>query len=207
MFVSNASGAAQSNDLSVAFDLPTLVTRDLEHPRSRDAAMLTDNDLQRMDDLSHCLHPDHGIALSVTLEAYEPVSLIRRIIIWRVKRRLALQLEARFQSANIFQSDHHSLLTRPPTEHERGLVQHSLAMVAPWGAPHIPSPTPDKSILETYFDWPSAQSDWDRIHALMDPTCVGLPQLIREYNHHFPQGSDMRLDDPDRKLQIPCFTL
>lgn len=79
MFVSNASGAAQNNGLSVAFDLPTLVTRDLEHPRSRDAAMLTDNDLQRMDDLSHCLHPDHGIALSVTLEAYERVSLIRRI--------------------------------------------------------------------------------------------------------------------------------
>jgi hypothetical protein len=127
--------------------------------------------------------------------------------IWRVKRRLALQLEARFQSANIFQSDQHTLLTRPPTEHERGLVQHSLAMFAPWGAPHIPSPTPDKSILETYFDWPSAQSDWDRIHALIDPTCVGLPQLMREYNHHFPQGSDMRHDDPDRKLQIPCFNL
>jgi hypothetical protein len=305
MFGSNASGAAQTNGLSVAFDLPTLVMRGLDHPRSGDAAMLTDNDLQRMYDRSHCLHPHHGIALSVTLEACERASLIRRVQarragfyrrrlpeaclpqycvylasdarerdqerprsckkpryeptsddslvryikalvwwtmdrnachvavalgcflhgyrsaeiaslapdffnqhnIWRVKRRLALQLEARFQSANIFQSDHHTLLTRPPTEHERGLVQHSLAMFAPWGAPHIPSPTPDKSILETYFDWPSAQSDWDRVHALIDPTCVGLPQLIREYNHHFPQGSDMRLEDLDRKLQIPCFNL
>jgi len=79
MFGSNASGAAQTNGLSVAFDLPTLVTRDLDHLRSGDAAMLTDNDLQRLYDLSHCLHPDHGIALSVTLEAYERVSLILRI--------------------------------------------------------------------------------------------------------------------------------
>jgi hypothetical protein len=79
MFVSNAAGAAQNNGLSVAFDLSTLVTRDLDYPRSGDAAMLTDNDLQRMYDLSHCLHPNHGIALSVTLEACERVSLIRRI--------------------------------------------------------------------------------------------------------------------------------
>jgi hypothetical protein len=28
MFVSNVSGAAQNNGLSMAFDLPTLVTRD-----------------------------------------------------------------------------------------------------------------------------------------------------------------------------------
>ena len=91
MFFSNASGAAQNNGLSVAFDLPSLVTRDLDHLRSGDAAMLTDNDLQRMYDLSHCLHPDHGIALSVTLEACERVSLIRRIQARRVgyyRRRL-----------------------------------------------------------------------------------------------------------------------
>jgi hypothetical protein len=91
MFVSNAAGAAQNNGLSVAFDLSTLVTCDLDHPRSGDAAMLTDNDLQRMYDLSHCLHPNHGIALSVTLEACERVSLIRSIQARRVgyyRRRL-----------------------------------------------------------------------------------------------------------------------
>jgi hypothetical protein len=41
--------------------------------------MLTDHDLQQMYDLAHCLHPDKGIALSVTLEACERIALIRRI--------------------------------------------------------------------------------------------------------------------------------
>jgi hypothetical protein len=41
--------------------------------------MPTDNDLERMYDLSHCLHSDRGTALSVTLKACERVSLIRRI--------------------------------------------------------------------------------------------------------------------------------
>jgi hypothetical protein len=46
MFVLKGSDAAQNNGLSVAVDLPTLVTRDLDHPRSGDDTMLTDNDLQ-----------------------------------------------------------------------------------------------------------------------------------------------------------------
>jgi hypothetical protein len=79
MFVSYVPSAAQNNGLSEAFDLPTLPTRDPDPQRARGAAMLTDNDLQRMYDLSHCLHSDHGTALSVTLEAYERISLIRRI--------------------------------------------------------------------------------------------------------------------------------
>jgi hypothetical protein len=78
-------------------------------------------------------------------------------------------------------------------------------LTTPWGAPHTPPPAPDGSILETYFDGASAQSDWERIHALIDPTCAGLPLFIREDNDYFPQGSDMRLDGPDRKLQIPRF--
>jgi hypothetical protein len=49
------------------------------------------------------------------------------------------------------------------------------------------------------------RSDWDRIHALVDPGCAGLPRLIRKYNACFPNGSTARLEDPDRTLAIPCF--
>jgi hypothetical protein len=79
MVVSNVWGAAQNNGPSLACDLPLLLTRHPDHVKSGDAAMLTDNDLQRMYELSYCLHPDHGIALSVTLEACERISLIRRM--------------------------------------------------------------------------------------------------------------------------------
>jgi hypothetical protein len=66
-------------------------------------------------------------------------------------------------------------------------------------------PTADPSILETHFDWASVYSDWDRIHALIDPICAGLPRLIREYNQQFPLVSASRLKDPDHTLEIPCF--
>src|SRR5919109_3433442 len=44
-----------------------------------DAAMLTDDVLQRMYDLAHCLHPDNGVALSVTLEACDRIAILRRM--------------------------------------------------------------------------------------------------------------------------------
>ena len=49
------------------------------------------------------------------------------------------------------------------------------------------------------------RSDWERIHALIDPACAGLPRLIREYNQSFPGESRARLEDPDHALAIPCF--
>jgi hypothetical protein len=85
------------------------------------------------------------------------------------------------------------------------VVQQALAMFTPWGFAHLPAPAPDRSLLETHFDGTSARSEWDRIHVLIDPACGGLPRLIREYNEHFPTGSDARLADPDQTLQIPCF--
>jgi hypothetical protein len=268
-----------------------------------EAAMLADDVLQQMYDLAYCLHPDRGVALAVTLEASERVTLLRRLqerraghykfrlpeaclpqycvflasdareraqecpspdkdpqyrptpddylvryikaLVWwtmdrnachvavalgcflygyppgdiadlapevfnahnirRVKRRLALRLHARFQCANLFLGDHHTLRTRPPTEHERRLVHHALAMFTPWGSSHVHTPAPDRSILETHFDGASPCSDWDRIHALIDPTCGGLPRLIREYNQQFPLVSASRRQDPDHTLEIPCF--
>lgn len=265
--------------------------------------MLTDHDLQKMYDLAHCLHPDNGTALCVTLDASERLTLLQRLqdrrtghyrlrlpdlclrqycvylasdarerdqehprpdqdpryqptpddwlvryikcLVWwtmdrnpchvavalgcflhgyqpgdiarlapeffnphnirRVKRRLAHQLQARFQGVHLFVGEHHTLRTRPPTTHERRLVHHALAMFTPWESPDVPPEDSDISILETYFGWASARSDWERIHALIDPVSAGLPRLIREYNHHFPRGSDVRLEDPDQMLTIPCF--
>jgi hypothetical protein len=263
--------------------------------------MLADDILQRMYDLAHCLHPDNGIALAVTLDACERLVLIRRLqdrrtghyrirlpeaclpqycvylasdareraqecprpgskpryhpspdawlvryikaLIWwtmdrnachvavalgcflygyqpgeiaslapevfnyhNVRRvKAARQIHARFQSANIMTGEPYTLCTRPPTEHERQLIHQSLALFTPWGAPHLSAPVSDRSILESHFDGAGGRSDWDRIHALIDPACAGLPRLIREYNENFPRGSTARLTDPDRTLAIPCF--
>jgi hypothetical protein len=78
-----------------------------------------------------------------------------------------------------------------------------------WGAAQslLPPPAPDRSILETLLDGASARSDLDRIHALIGPACVGLPQLIREYNVSFSRESDACLEDPDDTLEIPCCNL
>ena len=266
--------------------------------------MLADPDLQQMYELAYYLHPDHGIALSVTLDACERLALLQRIQdrragryrltlpepclpqycvylasdvwerdqerlrpgkepryrptpddylvryvkaliwwtmdrnachiamalgcflhayqpdditnlapehfnqynIWSIKRRLAQQLQSRFRSANLFMGDQTTLRTRPPTEHERRLVHQSLAMLTPWGSPHVLPHAPTTSILETYFAGASRRSDWDRIHALIDPTCAGLSRLIHEYNESLPRGSQARLEDPDDNLVIPCFT-
>jgi hypothetical protein len=265
--------------------------------------MLTDDVLEKRYTLAHCLHPDAGVALSVTLEACDRITLLRRIqdrhtgqyrhrlpeaclpqycvylashareraqecprpgkdpryrptpddylvryikaLIWwtmdrnachvavalgcflygyqpseivslapeifshnnirRVKRRLAHQIQARFRCANTVVGEHTTLGTRPPTAHERQLVHDALALFTPWGVPHIPAPSPDRSLLETHFDGVFTRSDWERIHALIDPTCAGLPRLIREYNESFPGESSARLRDPDHALEVPCF--
>jgi hypothetical protein len=153
-----------------------------------------------------------AVALGCFLYGYQPgdiANLAPEIFnhhnIRRVKRRLSLQLQDRFQSANIVIDAHHTLCTRAPTAHERQLVDHALALLTPWGAPHISAPAPDRSLLETHFDGGSTRSEWERIHALVDPACAGLPRLVREYNASFPGESCVRLEDPDHMLAIPCF--
>jgi hypothetical protein len=69
------------------------------------------------------------------------------------------------------------------------------------------APSPERSILETHFDGGGCCSDWERIHALIDPACAGLPRLIRKYNASFLRGSAASLEDPDDTLAIPCFAL
>jgi hypothetical protein len=155
-----------------------------------------------------------AVALGCFLHGYQPgdiatlaPELFNQYDTWRVKRRLAQQLQSRFQHTNLFMDDQTTLRTRPPTAHEQPLVGQSLAIFTPWGSPHVPPPAPPMSILETYFVGASARSDWERIHALIDLTCAGLPPLIREYNQQFPTGSAVRLEDPDRMLAIPSFDL
>jgi hypothetical protein len=155
-----------------------------------------------------------AVALGCFLYGYQPgdiaqlaPELFNQYNIWRVRRQLAQQLHARFPGADLFMDDQTTLRTRPPTAHERRLVGQSLAIFTPWGSPHVPPPAPAMSILETYFAGASARSDWERIHALIDPTRAGLPRLIREYNQQFPTGSAVRLEDPDRMLAIPSFDL
>jgi hypothetical protein len=46
---------------------------------SGDAPTLRDDVLEGMYQLAYCLHPDNGIALSVTLEACERLVIIRRL--------------------------------------------------------------------------------------------------------------------------------
>jgi hypothetical protein len=41
--------------------------------------MLADNVLEKMYTLAHCLHPNDGVALAVTLEACELIPLLRRL--------------------------------------------------------------------------------------------------------------------------------
>jgi hypothetical protein len=57
----------------------------------------------------------------------------------------------------IFIGEHPTLRTRPPTEHDRRLVHHALALFTPWGSPHVPLRLP------TYPCW--------------KPTLVGLPHV------------------------------
>jgi hypothetical protein len=153
-----------------------------------------------------------AVALGCFLYGYQPGDIVNlapelfnEYDLWYIKRRLAQQLQSRFQHANLFMGDQTMLRTRPSTEHERRLVHQSLAIFTPWGSPHVPPPAPTTSILETYFAGASARSDWDRIHALIDPSCAGLPRLIREYNARLPRESGIRLEDTDHTLAIPRF--
>jgi hypothetical protein len=154
-----------------------------------------------------------AVALGCFLYGYQPgdiTNLAPEIFsphnIRRVKSRLAHRLYARFQHTPIFLDGHRTLSTRLPTAHERGLIHRVLILFAPWGCPHIPAPASDRSILETHFDEASPCTDWERMHALIDPDCAGLPRLVREYNENFPRGSQERLEEPDDNLVIPCFT-
>jgi hypothetical protein len=79
-----------------------------------------------------------------------------------------------------------------------------LTLFTPWGTAHVSAPTLGQSLLATHVARASARSDWDRIHALINPTDAGFPRLIHEYNQPFLLGDPQRLAESETLLAIPC---
>jgi hypothetical protein len=153
-----------------------------------------------------------AVALGCLLYGYPPEALVRLAPalcapdqIQRIRVRLVSQLQARFPRAHLFAGDHDTRRTRVPTAYDQRLVRRALAMFMPWGAAHVPPPPLTHSLLATHLDRASAQSDWDRIHALINSVDGGWLRLIREYNQQFPTGSSQRLAELDTRLVIPRF--
>jgi len=121
----------------------------------------------------------------------------------RVKKGIFKRLERRFPSIC---NDGEHVLLETPGERQRALVNKSLAVLAPWYSCHTACTTgSEMTFLETYFDKESHRPELERIHMLFDTACCGLARLVREYNSFFPEGSKMRLDDPEHKLRVPKF--
>lgn len=124
----------------------------------------------------------------------------------RHKSRLVARIEDRFKRWAIVSGDNKNLRTQLPTKFEQELVQKSLHTLAPWlpyGAVHQAY---GGNVLEIYFSYLSSRTEWERTHVLIDPFCGGLQRVIREYNSSLPKESDdMRLEDPDEKLETPDF--
>jgi hypothetical protein len=153
-----------------------------------------------------------AVALGCLLYCYPPEALVRLAPalcaphqVHRIRVRLVSQLQARFPRAHFFAGDHGTRRLRLPTVHDRQLVQRALTRFTPWGAVHVPAPALDHSLLETHFARASVCSDWDRIHALINPADAGVPRLIREYNEPFLIGDPQRLAEPTTVLTIPRF--
>jgi hypothetical protein len=127
-----------------------------------------------------------------------PLSSLRR-----VKQQLAGQLHARFASTYCFTGAPHTFSTHPATPHERQVVHNALVLCTPWDAHPIVPSMPPISQLNTHFGEGSTYSDWDRIHALINPATGGFAGLIRDYNAGLPPASAMSLDNPDDRLAIP----
>lgn len=116
----------------------------------------------------------------------------------RVKGRIGRWIKERFPAESCFPINGR----RTPSDHERALVRKALIAFAPWGVPHL---SPNSLILDSYFGDDSPQAEWERIHLLVDPKCAGLVRLIAEYNESLTRSTNMRLDDPDNKLEVPEF--
>ncbi len=121
----------------------------------------------------------------------------------RDKKRMFKRLERRFPGI-CDGGGRVSLET--PDERQRALVNKSLSVLAPWYSCHAACVSgPETTFLETCFEKDSRRPELERIHVLFDTACCGLARLVREYNSSFPEGSKMRLDDPDNKLRVPKF--
>jgi hypothetical protein len=153
-----------------------------------------------------------AVALGCLLYCYPPEALVQLAPalcapdqIQRIRARLVSRLQARFPHAHLFGGDHGTSRMRLLTAHDRSLVHRALKLFTPWGAAHVPAPALTQSLLATYFARASVYSDWDRIHALINPTDAGFPRLIREYNQPFLLGHPQRLAEAATVLAMPRF--
>jgi len=154
-----------------------------------------------------------AVGLGCLLYTYQPheVSSISEELfnsdnIRRNKNWMFEQIKKRFQGTKGFTNGNEHIALEVPSSHQRALIQMSLSSFAPWcSCSDATIQTPPASLLETYFDKESEKSEWERVHVLFDPTCGGFPRLVHEYNSNYRRGSDMRLDDPDKKLGSPKF--
>jgi hypothetical protein len=117
----------------------------------------------------------------------------------RIKSGIIDKIRERFEQHDIAPKEFSCLNTKQPTDFERKLVQNSLIAFAPWVTKHAGA-----QLLETYFDYGSQKTEWERNHALIDFGCAGLQRLIQEYNAVFREDN-MQLENPDEKLEIPDF--
>jgi RNA polymerase sigma factor (sigma-70 family) len=159
----------------------------------------------------HSTYAAVGIGcLLFTYQPHQVSSLAEDIFdsdnIRRVKSWMYAQIEKRFRSANGLTHENEQVAFEVPDDRQRELIHLCLSNFAPWCSCRTDiTQTPATSLLETYFDKDSDKSEWERVHALFDPTCGGFSRLVREYNTNYPRGNDMRLEDPDEKLRAPKF--
>ena len=93
---------------------------------------------------------------------------------------------------------------RPAQEHELTLVLEALSYFTPWGTDHVeyhPGTLNDLYVITGSHEGNAGNAEreqWARVHALIDPTCVGFKLLIQ-------MQSRMSFDNPDDKLGMPLF--
>src|SRR5262249_52429311 len=83
------------------------------------------------------------------------------------------------------------------------LVTQALAGLAPWTS-HL-TRLPGASLWKSHFadKAPSEMVEREQVHALVDPQCAGLAQLICDYNDYLGVTSTKRLDPPEAQLGVP----
>lgn len=149
-----------------------------------------------------------AIALGCLLYRYNPMDIWHLSFghfdsgnIRRVKAKVIRWLKERFEHTGIVVNSGRDIKFSAPSSQDLRLVQEALKVFTPWGHSHIQAP-PSKTVLEVLFDDLSSVSDRLRIHAITDPDCAGIANLIREYNS---LGTSIQFNDPDEMLEIPAF--
>lgn len=150
-----------------------------------------------------------GIGLGCSLYDYRPkqiadlLELPDELSIRRIKGSNTKQLMKRFRYADVLTPGGNAIRKTLASDDERELVQQALKAFTPWNTTHIPL-APNQSLLDKLFDENSRLTDWERKHALLDPECGGLAQLITQHNKLYARYRE-DLADPNLRLFVPEF--